>query len=92
MISVIIPVYNAGPYLARCLDSVLNSTYHDFELILINDGSTDSSFEICTSPVVPRGGSLISGVSGTAGAAGGVFLLIRILAGIPAVRGIVGLV
>ncbi len=48
VISIIIPVYNAGPYLARCLDSVLNSTYHDFELILINDGSTDSSFEICT--------------------------------------------
>lgn len=48
MISVIIPVYNAGPYLARCLDSVLNSTYHNFELILINDGSTDNSPAICT--------------------------------------------
>ena len=47
MISVIIPVYNAGPYLARCLDSVLNSTYHNFELILINDGSTDNSGPIC---------------------------------------------
>lgn len=51
-----------------------------------------SSFEICTGPVVPRGGSLISGVSGTAGAAEGVFFLIRMLAGIPIVRGIIGLV
>lgn len=48
MISVIIPVYNAEPYLPHCLDSVLGSTYSDFELLLINDGSTDRSLEICT--------------------------------------------
>lgn len=47
MVSVIIPVYNAEPYLRRCLDSVLNSTYREFELILVNDGSTDSSPAIC---------------------------------------------
>lgn len=47
MISVIIPVYNAEPYLRRCLNSVLSSTYREFELILVNDGSTDNSFEIC---------------------------------------------
>lgn len=47
MVSVIIPIYNAEPYLRCCLDSVLNSTYQQFELILVNDGSTDNSLEIC---------------------------------------------
>ena len=47
MVSVIIPVYNAEPYLRRCLDSVLNSTYRELELILVNDGSTDNSPAIC---------------------------------------------
>ena len=47
MISVIIPVYNAEPYLRRCIDSVLASTYSDFEIILVNDGSTDAGPEIC---------------------------------------------
>lgn len=47
MISVIIPVYNAEKYLSRCIDSVLNSSYTDFELLLINDGSTDQSLDIC---------------------------------------------
>ena len=47
MISVIIPVYNAEACLRRCLDSILNSTCQDFELILVNDGSADKSWEIC---------------------------------------------
>lgn len=47
MISVIIPVYNAAPYLNRCIDSVLGSAYSDFEIILVNDGSTDRSPDIC---------------------------------------------
>ena len=47
MISVIIPVYNAEPYLNRCIDSVLASAYSDFEIILVNDGSTDRSPDIC---------------------------------------------
>ena len=48
MISVIIPVYNAEPYLARCIDSVLASACVGFEIILVNDGSTDRSPEICS--------------------------------------------
>ncbi len=47
MISVVIPVYNVEQYLGGCLDSVLCSVYQDFELILVNDGSTDGSFQIC---------------------------------------------
>lgn len=42
-ISVIIPIYNAGQYLSKCLESILNQTMTDFELVCINDGSTDSS-------------------------------------------------
>ncbi len=48
MISVIVPVYNAEPYLRRCVDSVLRQTYADFELLLVDDGSTDKSGEICS--------------------------------------------
>lgn len=43
MISVIVPVYNAEKYLDRCIQSILLQTYTDFELLLIDDGSTDSS-------------------------------------------------
>lgn len=46
-ISVIVPVYNAEAYLSRCIDSILNQTFSDFELLLINDGSKDSSSIIC---------------------------------------------
>lgn len=47
MVSVIVPVYNSSRYLARCIDSILNQSYDDFELLLINDGSIDDSGTIC---------------------------------------------
>lgn len=47
IISIIVPVYNAEKYLARCIDSILCQTFGDFELILVNDGSSDKSKEIC---------------------------------------------
>jgi glycosyltransferase involved in cell wall biosynthesis len=46
-ISVIVPVYNVEQYLRKCLDSILNQTFIDFELLLINDGSPDTSGQIC---------------------------------------------
>lgn len=45
-ISVIIPVYNAEKYLSQCLESLINQTFKDIEIICINDGSTDASLEI----------------------------------------------
>lgn len=47
MISVIVPVYNTEQYLEQCIDSILDSAFEDFELILIDDGSDDGSTEIC---------------------------------------------
>lgn len=47
MISVIVPVYNTDNYLIECLDSIINQTYNDLEIILIDDGSTDNSSRIC---------------------------------------------
>ncbi|WP_208558899.1 glycosyltransferase family 2 protein [Marinilactibacillus kalidii] len=46
-LSVVVPVYNLESYIDQCIDSLLNQTYSDYELILINDGSTDNSLEIC---------------------------------------------
>lgn len=43
---VIIPVYNVEAYLAQCLDSVLNQSYHNLEVIAVNDGSLDGSQKI----------------------------------------------
>lgn len=47
LVSIIIPVYNVEMYLEECLNSVINQTYANLEIILIDDGSTDKSWEIC---------------------------------------------
>lgn len=47
LISIIVPVYNVEDYLERCLDSIINQDYKKLEIILINDGSTDKSGNIC---------------------------------------------
>lgn len=46
-LSIIVPVYNVEPYLKRCIDSILAQTYTDFEVILVDDGSKDTSGAIC---------------------------------------------
>jgi glycosyltransferase involved in cell wall biosynthesis len=46
-ISIVVPVYNVEKYLSRCIDSLLNQTYRNLEVILINDGSLDNSGKIC---------------------------------------------
>ena len=43
MVSIIVPVYNAEQYLRRCVDSILNQEYTDFEVFLVNDGSPVTS-------------------------------------------------
>lgn len=47
LISVIVPVYNSEKYVNRCIDSILNQTYENLEVLLINDGSSDGSLSIC---------------------------------------------
>lgn len=47
LLSVVVPVYNVEKYLAKCIESLLNQTLADIEIILVNDGSTDRSLEIC---------------------------------------------
>jgi len=49
MISIIVPIYNSEKWLDRCLESLINQTYNDIEIILINDGSKDGSLRICRS-------------------------------------------
>lgn len=47
LLSVIVPVYNVEPYLKKCLESILSQTYRNMQIILVDDGSTDHSAEIC---------------------------------------------
>ena len=46
-LSIVVPVYNVKPYLAACLQSIINQTYQDMEILIIDDGSTDGSDEVC---------------------------------------------
>lgn len=45
-ISIIVPIYNVDPYLRKCVDSLLMQDIQDYEIILVNDGSTDNTLEV----------------------------------------------
>ena len=45
-VSIIIPIYNAEKYIKRCIDTIINQTYKNIEIIIINDGSTDNSINL----------------------------------------------
>ena len=47
ILSVIVPIYNSEKYLDQCISSICNQTYENLQIILVNDGSTDHSLEIC---------------------------------------------
>ena len=46
-ITVIVPVYNAEQYISKCIESILEQTYTNLQIILVDDGSTDGSGELC---------------------------------------------
>ena len=46
MVSILVPVYNAAPYLGECVASLTGQTYTDLQIVLINDGSTDNSMDV----------------------------------------------
>ena len=48
-ISIIVPIYNVESYLKKCLDSIVNQTYQNLDIVLVDDGSTDRSLEIAKS-------------------------------------------
>ena len=47
LVSIVVPVYNVEKYLKRCVDSIINQSYNNIEILLVDDGSTDSSGKIC---------------------------------------------
>ena len=47
LVTIIVPVYNSEKYLEQCIQNLLNQTYHNLQIILVNDGSTDHSLDIC---------------------------------------------
>lgn len=47
LVTIIVPVYNSEKYLGRCIQKLLNQTYHNLQIVLVNDGSTDRSLDIC---------------------------------------------
>lgn len=58
-ISVIIPLFNSEKYINASLNSILNQTFHEYEVIIVDDGSTDGSVEICDSFAQKTAGSIL---------------------------------
>ena len=49
LFSIIVPAYNSAAYIKKCIESVISQTYTDFELILVDDGSSDNTLQLCRS-------------------------------------------
>lgn len=64
LVSIVVPVYNVESYLPKCLQSICEQTYKNMEVILVNDGSTDSSLQICRKYVETYGWSLVDKENG----------------------------
>ena len=47
LVSIVVPIYNTEQYISKCIESLINQTYKNLEIILVDDGSTDNSFNIC---------------------------------------------
>ena len=59
MISVVFSVYNTGKYLPKAMDAMLRQTYTDFEILIVDDGSTDGSSETCEQQAARRPGTRV---------------------------------
>ena len=47
IVSIVVPVFNAQKYIKECIESIINQTYKDIQVIIVDDGSTDNSLKIC---------------------------------------------
>lgn len=55
-LSIIIPAYNAAKYVERCVESILSQDFNDLEILIVDDGSSDNTLDVCTQLAMREGG------------------------------------
>lgn len=55
-LSIIIPAYNAAKYVERCVESILSQDFNDLEILIVDDGSSDNTLDVCTQLAMRGGG------------------------------------